>query len=134
VALRRTPYDLPGRVIPLPQKCGVCGSQQLFYDRLNIVTCAKCDSLLSQSGRWHYEFVGVWNLPWTADEALSRSEEEHRKTNVPNHENHRDNCPACEKLWAWMRERSAEQKRQEEEWFNAKLKKAQGDRDPKACF
>ena len=56
--LTQRPKDQPGIVLPLPPKCGVCGSYFLGYDRLNVVTCACCGSILSVSGRWHNSFLG----------------------------------------------------------------------------
>src|SRR5262249_8703525 len=51
--LTQLPKDRPGRVLPLPDKCGACDSYLLGYDPLNVVTCDNCDSLLSVSGHWH---------------------------------------------------------------------------------
>lgn len=51
-ALSRTPRSLPGKVLPLPYACGICGSDKIGYDRLNVVTCGNCDAVLAPSGRW----------------------------------------------------------------------------------
>jgi len=51
--MTKTPKNQPGRVVALPKKCCVCGSTELAYDRLNVVTCQSCDSILSVSDWWH---------------------------------------------------------------------------------
>jgi len=51
--MTKTPKNQPGRVVALPRKCRVCGSAELSYDRLNVVTCQTCDSILSVSEWWH---------------------------------------------------------------------------------
>src|SRR6266496_1236814 len=51
--LTQTPKDRPGKVLRLPPTCGACGSYLVGYDALNVVTCDRCDALLSVSGQWH---------------------------------------------------------------------------------
>jgi len=51
-ALSRTPRSLPGKVLSLPYACGICASDKIGYDRLNVVTCGNCDAMLAPSGRW----------------------------------------------------------------------------------
>jgi len=57
-SLTQRPKDQPGLVLPLPRRCGVCGSYLLGYDSLNVVSCDSCDSILSVSGRWHNSTLG----------------------------------------------------------------------------
>jgi hypothetical protein len=61
--LSHTPKDQPGKIVPLPRKCGVCGSKRLGYDRLNVVTCETCDAILSVSGRWHPSGMAAYMEP-----------------------------------------------------------------------
>jgi hypothetical protein len=56
--LTETPKNRPGVVLPLPKKCGLCGSHLVGYDELNVVTCDNCESILSVSGRWHNSWCG----------------------------------------------------------------------------
>lgn len=58
-----TAKNLPGRVIPLPKRCAVCGSKKLAYDHLNVVTCESCDSILSVSEWWHPYWGGQIQSP-----------------------------------------------------------------------
>ena len=51
--MTKTPKNQPGKTVPLPRKCAVCGSHELAYDRLNVVTCQSCDSILSVNEWWH---------------------------------------------------------------------------------
>ena len=71
--LTQTPKDQPGLVLPLPRECGVCHSFLLGYDRLNIVTCDSCGSILSRSGRWHNTWLG--NIKPLTEEDRARARE-----------------------------------------------------------
>jgi hypothetical protein len=61
--MTKTPKNRPGRVIPLRKKCAMCGSKQLAYDFLNVVTCESCDSILSVSKWWHPYWGGQIQSP-----------------------------------------------------------------------
>src|SRR5438046_9298269 len=50
-----TPTNQPGRVVALHRKCRVRGSAALSSDRLNVVTCQTCDSILSLR-QWLHQY------------------------------------------------------------------------------